>query len=304
MPDFVISGARGFIGRNLIENLRAKGFSVCDARDFQKSPSKAKIFVNCANIASNPFASARLLRSNYASAAGNAECFIQLQSFVGLHGSGDIDVGKFNCNKRPFILSFYALGKLLQEYILCQMTGRGTKIILAYLPAVLGTGGDWSTVIELTKRNGVMLPPLNPESRPNFIDVSDVVFFVIEAHRKLYSMTPALQRVILCRRETQKLSWIEFLSGKRTPDGVCAPVKELPYRLSQKQKVTEALRAAISLALIIGWYSGFVILLEHLWMGGCPPSAPKGPPRESIIWFPGIFRHIVAKQPYIPPTAE
>lgn len=302
MPDFVVSGARGFVGRHLVEGLRSAGHSVSDARDFHKTSERAGIFINCANIASSPFAGARLLRANYAQAVGRVDTFLHLPSFVGLHGAGAIDTAQFNCGKRPLMLSPYALGKLLQERILCAEAGKGPHIVLAYLPAVLGPGGDWSAVIDKARRNGVMLPPMSPEARPNFIDVADVLAFLVQAHGSLRPAIPGLQRVILCRPESERLSWMAFLSGKTAPDEAGELARQIPYHLSTTQKVKEVLRGVISLLLVMGWYSGLVSLFERLWAGKIPPSRLKGTPPDdgAPVWFPGIFKIIVGKQPYIP----
>ena len=118
MPDFVISGAGGFIGRHLSATLAARGFTVEDYKTFRDGGANAGTFVHCANIHDNPRDNAAFTADVLATVAPRVVRFVELQSFATLHGHGRINPAAFNCGKMPLLIAPYPLGKLLQEHVL------------------------------------------------------------------------------------------------------------------------------------------------------------------------------------------
>lgn len=299
MLDFVVSGSRGFIGARISAQLRASGFAVASDHDFAKSGETTRFFVNCANIAASPAENVRLLNEKIELARFRAEVFVQLQSFITLHGRGEISTHAFNCGKRPALLDRYAAGKLEQERVICNrlMPPFVPHVCLLYLPAVLGKGGAWSAVLAQARAFGFALPEeLDPRARANWIDVDDIASFLSAYHAKPPSAP--LARAILNRAEGERLTWPEFLSGAAGTSVSDAFKENLRDRL--KWAVSRTKQRLIARA----FRSNILVPGEHFLRKLSGSQVPEPSHRmpeiaEHRLRFHGLIRHIVATQEFI-----
>lgn len=295
MPDFVISGASGFIGGYLSSALAARGFEVADYREFRDGRDSARTFVHCANIHDQPRDNAILAADMLATMAPRVRRFVQVQSFATLHGGGRLDPARFNCGLVPLVMAPYPLGKLLQEQVLCRDTRRhpGLALRFVYLPAVLGEGGSWSALLATARNHGVMLPPLmSAAARANHIEVEDLANHLAATPGDI---AHGIARAILNRPVSATLRWPAFFAG--------AAVRN-----------DNSVQGIVRLAATMGALSAY-----RLMMVLAPPRLPPGeidrrPPRPrdpagqktgdtggtEPVRFTGLIAHVVRTQPYIP----
>jgi nucleoside-diphosphate-sugar epimerase len=291
MPDIVISGAGGFIGRHLAEAFAAAGLTTASYRDFRDGGATADTFVHCANIHADPRENATFTADVLATVAARVKRFVQLQSFATLHGLGGLDAARFNFGKTPVVMAPYGLGKLLQEQAICAEATRhtGLAIRLLYLPVVLGDGGSWSRVLDQAKRNGVVLPPrMRGAARANYIEVGDVARHLLDTRA---DTAPGVTRTILNRPDSANLVWEAFFAGaKVTHDG------------SPKSLV----KLAVTGAALCAYRLKSMLMPAKTPPGTVdrrPPHAPSpapAPPGEHPVRFTGLIQHIVRTQPYLP----
>jgi nucleoside-diphosphate-sugar epimerase len=297
MIDFVVSGSRGFIGRQLMERLQTAGYSVMSDREFANSQQQAGTFVNCANIADSPSQNLALLESKIALADQRCARFVQLQSFSTLVGSGRLSLDEPNCGLRPHVMNMYSAGKFEQERLLSRHAQRGfvPSVLLVYLPVVLGKGGSWSAAIAQSQRHGFLLPQPMPETaRANWVDVADIAAFLIDAHTE--ASAAGLRRVILNRPESESTTWPDLLGGAALAPAGASAKAEL-----KEWAVAGAMRA-IAMLSRLGLLVPLDGLLRRVLRAG--DSAPKH--TTAIPNEPLVFRSLmktIARQPYVPSTS-
>jgi nucleoside-diphosphate-sugar epimerase len=293
LPDFVISGAGGFIGAHLSSALAARGFAVSDYRAFRDGDARAGTFVHCANIHDNSRDNAAFTADVLATVGPRVRRFVQLQTFATLHGGGRLAPARFNFGKQPLLMAPYPFGKLLQEHVLCRDAEHypALAVRLVYLPAVLGEGGSWSAVIAAARQNGVVLPPLmRASARANHIEVADLADHLAATAG---DGAPGIARAILNRPASAKLTWRAFFAGARVTDD--ASVQGMA-----KLAATEGALAAYRLMT--------AVRPPHLPPGAIDRRPPRPPgarePRNGRtaepVRFTGLIAHIVRTQPYIP----
>jgi nucleoside-diphosphate-sugar epimerase len=291
MPDIVISGAGGFIGRHLTAAFSAAGLTTASYRAFRDGRETADTFVHCANIHGDPRENAAFTADVLATVGPRVKRFVQLQSFATLHGLGRLDRSRFNFGKSPLVMAPYGLGKLLQEQAICAEAMRhpALAIRLLYLPVVLGDGGSWARVREQARRDGVILPPrMSGAARANYIEVDDVARHLLDARG---DTAAGLTRTILNRPDSANLVWEAFFAGaKVTQDGSPKSLVKLA--------VTGAALAAYRLksALVAAKIAPGTIDRRPPHPPTPAPEAPGAQP----VRFTGLIQHIVRTQPYLP----
>ena len=291
MPDIVISGAGGFIGRHLTAAFAAAGLTTASYRGFRDGSATAETFVHCANIHADPRENAAFTADVLTTVAARVKRFVQLQSFATLHGLGGLDPQRFNFGKSPLVMAPYGLGKLLQEQAICAQAARhrGLAIRLVYLPVVLGEGGSWSRVREQAGRNGVALPPrMSGAARVNYIEVDDLGRHLLDTRG---DVAPGLTRTILNRPDSANLVWEAFFAGaKVTHDG------------SPKALV----KLAVTGAALCAFRLKGVLMPAKIPPGAIDKRPPHGSahpadaPKTQPVRFTGLIQHIVRTQPYLP----
>jgi len=291
MPDIVISGAGGFIGRHLTTACAAAGLTTASYRDFRDGSEAADTFVHCANIHGDARENAAFTADVLATVATRVKRFVQLQSFATLHGLGTLDPQRFNFGKSPVVMAPYGLGKLLQE----QAIGAGAAryptlaIRLLYLPVVLGEGGSWARVREQARRNGVVLPPrMSGAARANYVEVDDVARHLIDTRGDTAAGTT---RTVLNRPDSANLVWEAFFAGAN-----------VAYDGSPKSLV----KLAVTAAALCAYRAKSMLMPATIPPGTTdrrPPHAPSPAPEapaEQPVRFTGLIQHIVRTQPYLP----
>lgn len=294
MPDFVISGAGGFVGGHLMSALAARGFDVADYRAFRDDGGSAATFVHCANIHDRPRENAAFTADVLATVAPRVRRFVQLQSFATLHGAGQFDPARFNCGRFPLLMAPYPQGKLLQEGVLCRDARRhpALAIELVYLPAVLGNGGSWSAVIAAARQNGVVLPPLMSEAaRANHIEIDDLAGHLAATAG---DAAPGVVRIILNRPVSATLRWRAFFAGAR---------------VREDNSVMGMTRLAATAGALAAYRVMTALAPWRLPPGALDTRAPRpqaSTARESReagraepVRFTGLIGEIVRTQPYI-----
>jgi hypothetical protein len=290
MPDIVISGAGGFIGRHLNAAMSAAGLATTSYRAFRDESETADTFVHCANIHADPRENAAFTADVLATVGNRVKRFVQLQSFATLHGLGRLDAKSFNFGKSPLVMAPYGLGKLLQEQAICQEAARypALAIRLIYLPVVLGDGGSWSRVLEQAKRHGVALPPLmSGAARVNYIEVDDVACHLLDTRG---DTAPGIARAILNRPDSANLVWEAFFAGAT-----------VTHDDSPKSLVT----LAVTGAALCAYQLKSVLMPAKIAPGALdrrPPHAPTAQqpePAAHPVRFTGLIQHIVRTQPYL-----
>jgi nucleoside-diphosphate-sugar epimerase len=296
MPDIVISGSGGFIGGCLTAAFAARGLAVADYHAFRDRQDGADTFVHCANIHGSPRDNAAFTADVLATVGGRVKRFVQLQSFATLHGPGRLDATAFNFGKTPLLMAPYPYGKLLQESVLCGDARHypGLAMRFVYLPAVLGTGGSWSTVLTTAKRNGVVLPPLmRGAARANYIEVGDIADHLAATAG---DVAPGIARAILNRADSATLDWRAFFAGAQVNDDSSA-------RAVAKLAATGAALAAYRLMTALKPFRVPQGEIDRRPPRPRPQTAPdRGAEDHSPepVRFTGLVQHIVRTQPYIP----
>lgn len=291
MPDIVISGAGGFIGRHLTAAFAVAGMTTARYRAFRDGSETADTFVHCANIHGDPRENAAFTADVLATVGKRVKRFVQLQSFATLHGLGRLDPQCFNFGKSPLVMAPYGLGKLLQEQAIGVEAARypALAIRLLYLPVVLGEGGSWSRVLEQARRNGVVLPPrMRGAARANYIEVDNVARHLIDTHG---AAATGLTRTILNRPDSANLVWEAFFAGAKVAhDGAPKSLVKL----------------AVTGAALCAYRLKSVLMRAKIPPGTSdrrPPHAPA-PASEAAgaqpVRFTGLIQHIVRTQPYLP----
>src|SRR5580692_9200431 len=269
MPDIVISGAGGFIGRHLTSAFAAAGVTTASYRAFRDGGETADTFVHCANIHADPRDNAAFTADVLATVAPRVKRFVQLQSFATLHG----------------------LGKLMQERAIRAEAARhpALAIRLLYLPVVLGEGGSWSRVLDQARRNGVALPPLmSGAARANYIEVGDIARHLLDTRSDL---APGIARAILNRPDSANLVWEAFFAGAH-----------VTHERSPKSLV----KLAVTHAALHAYRLKSVLEPAKIPAGTIdrrPPHAPARAPEAADaqpVRFTGLIQHIVRTQPYLP----
>ena len=291
MPDFVISGAGGFIGRHLAKAFAAAGLATASYRDFRDGGATAETFVHCANIHADPRENAAFTADVLATVAARVKRFVQLQSFATLHGLGGLDAARFNFGKTPVVMAPYGLGKLLQEQAICAEAARHPQLAvrLLYLPVVLGEGGSWSRVLDQARHNGVVLPPrMSGRARANYIEVGDVARHLIDTRS---ATAPGLRRAILNRPDSANLLWETFFAGAK---------------VAHDGSPRSLVKLAVTGAALCAYRLKSVLMPAKIPPGTIdrrPPHAPSpapAAPAAQPVRFTGLIQHIVRTQPYLP----
>jgi nucleoside-diphosphate-sugar epimerase len=294
MPDIVISGAGGFIGRHLGKAFAAAGLSTASYRDFRAGSEAADTFVHCANIHADPRENAAFTADVLATVGTRVKRFAQLQSFATLHGLGRLDPARLNFGKSPLVMAPYGLGKLTQEQAICAEAARHPQLAirLLYLPVVLGEGGSWSRVLDQARRNGVVLPPrMSGAARANYIEVDDVGRHLLDTRGDTGA---GIKRAILNRPDSANLVWEAFFAGAKVMhDGS-------PKSL---------LKLAVTGAALCAYRLKSTLMPAKIPPGtvDCRPPHPPSPvpaaPGAQPVRFTGLIQHIVRTQPYLPAEA-
>jgi nucleoside-diphosphate-sugar epimerase len=291
MPDIVISGAGGFIGRHLTSAFAAAGRTTASYRAFRDGGETADTFVHCANIHADPRDNAAFTADVLATVAPRVKRFVQLQSFATLHGLGRLDATRFNFGKAPLVMAPYGLGKLMQEQAICAEAARhpALAVRLLYLPVVLGEGGSWSRVLDQARRNGVALPPLmSGAARANYIEVGDVARHLLDTRSDL---APGIARAILNRPDSANLGWEAFFAGA-----------QVTHERSPKSLV----KLAVTHAALHAYRLKSALKPAKIPAGTIDRRAPHAPspaPAAAAaqpVRFTGLIQHIVRTQPYLP----
>jgi hypothetical protein len=270
-----------------------------------------RFFVNCGNNSNHPIANGALIRRMWHLAAPHATCFVQISSFVTLHGNGVLDRTRPNFGKRPWILDLYAAGKLLQESFLLSRR-EGPVVWLVHLPAVLGSGSNWTQIIAGAQRHGVAgFSDLEPQARPNFIGVEDLGRFLEEKAVNAAGSVPAPavrtpRRFILSRPQAQHLTWMQFMGGMTDPAGPGRQAREVDAPVSLVNRFKNVARVLVMLMLGLGWRLGVLQWWEEMRNrseAGFPrydwPLPPPRPQPEEVVRFRGLTRHLLRTQPYL-----
>ncbi len=294
MPDIVISGAGGFIGRYLSSALASAGLATASYAAFRDGSDRADTFIHCANIHSNPRDNAAFTSDVLATVSGRVNRFVQLQSFITLHGLGGLDATKFNFGKSPLLMAPYGAGKLLQEQVLCRDAARHPKLAirLLYLPVVLGEGGSWSRVLQQAKRSGVALPPLmSAQARVNHIEVGDVARHLLETRG---DAAPGIRRAILNRAESATLTWDDFFRDAR---------------VTHEGSPKSIIKLAVTGGALAAYRLKGALMPAKLPAGAIDRRPPRPPSpladedrSAQPVRFTGLVQHIVRTQPYLPAT--
>jgi len=295
LPDFVISGAGGFIGRHLSATLAARGFTVEDYKTFRDGGANAGTFVHCANIHDNPRDNAAFTADVLATVAPRVVRFVELQSFATLHGHGRINPAAFNCGKMPLLIAPYPLGKLLQEHVLVRDAPRYPRLAvrLVYLPAVLGEGGSWSAVRAAAQRNGVVLPPrMRADARANYIEVGDLAGYIAATAG---DTAAGVARIILNRSDSAALRWQDFFAGAAIAEDTTA---------------AGLARLAATMGALAAYRAMTTPMPLRLPAGAIDRRAPRPHqaalakrPSTEPVRFTGLIAHVVRTQSYIAANA-
>jgi hypothetical protein len=290
MPDFVISGASGFIGTSLMSAFTEAGFTSESYDMFRESDAVATTFVHCANVYADPAQNAALTADVLSTVAPRIKRFVQLQTFATLHGSGSLDAARFNFGKVPLLMASYGHGKLSQERVICSSLARFPVLALRllYMPVVLG-GGVWAEQLEQAKRHGVRLPPLmSKQARANHIHVDDLSRHLIESQG---DSDAGIKRTILNRAESRTLTWPEFFKGT-----------DIRYETSPKNLT----KLGLTLASLAAYRGKMLLSPDAIPVGQSdrrPPRAVKTraeePPPARPLRFSGLIQQIVRLQPFL-----
>lgn len=284
MARYRLNGTRGFVGSVLLSRLDDPERASSD-----NAARPADLFVNLANIATDARENLALLERNVASYGGSVRHWVQIQSFVTLHGDGTFDPDDYNVGFRPKLGDQYVMGKLAQERYLIDalQTGRIQGLTLIYLPAMLDEGGSWDVTIKRAQAYGYLLPDMANDARCNFAYIDDLATTL--AH---VDSSATCQRIVLNRQEAALTRWTDVLGPKRLFHRDLGIKRALGSRLRAVYAQVKARRVAnrgvptaadvVDFAVPVPVAMGAVVF---------PSAAP--------VEFFGVTRHLIANQPFM-----
>lgn len=290
--DVVIAGSGGFIGRLLTSALAGHGIETADIRAFARDSGTANVLVNLANIPGDPAADLRLLNERIALVGRRVDHWLQVQSFITLHGCGTLRLSRFNVGFTPTALNRYGVGKLMEERRLVHATTAGEvgALTFAYLPAVLDEGGPWARIRAQASRKGYVLPRrMSPIARANFMYISDLADVVLAWRAK--SDLPAVTRLIVNDPLSRTTTWPELLGSRRLD----------PPQLGRSATFRGVIRDVKARAS--AGYLATAVAMGRLGppVGGAAEAGSREP--DGPVEFSGPVRLVVRQQGFLPPTS-
>ena len=284
MAKYRLNGTRGFVGSALLS-----GLDDAERASSDNAARPADLFVNLANIATDARENLALLERNVASYGGSAHHWVQIQSFVTLHGDGSVDPDDYNVGLRPRLADQYVMGKLAQERYLIDalQTGRIPGLTLIYLPAMLDEGGAWHATIKRAQAYGYLLPNMADEARCNFAYIDDLATTLTRV-----DPSATCRRILLNRPEAASTRWTDVMGSKRLSSGDLGMKHALKSRLRAVYAQVKARRVANrgvpAAADVVG-----LAVPQPVATGLAALSSP------TPVEFFGVTRHLIAHQPFM-----
>jgi hypothetical protein len=279
-----LNGTRGFVGSALLAQLddaeRASSDNVDRSTD---------LFVNLANIATDAHENLALLDRNVTSYGGSARHWVQIQSFVTLHGDGRLDPDACNAGFRPRLSDQYVMGKLAQEQYLLDalQTGRIQGLTLIYLPAMLDEGGAWNATIKRAQAYGYLLPDMADDARCNFAYIDDLATTLTRV-----DPSASCRRILLNRPEAATTRWSDVMGAKRLSPRDLGMQHALKSCLRAVYAQVKARRVA-SRGVPVAADIADLTVPEPTAVGAAVPAPP------APVEFFGVTRHLIAHQPFL-----
>lgn len=284
MARYRLNGTRGFVGSALLAML-----DDAERASPDNAAHHADLFVNLANIATDARENLALLERNVASYGGSARHWVQIQSFVTLHGNGTLDRDAHNAGFRPRLGDQYVMGKLAQEqYLLDALrTGRIPGLTLIYLPAMLDEGGAWDATIKRARAYGYLLPDMADNARCNFAYIDDLATTLSRV-----DPSASCRRILLNRPEAATTRWSDVMGTKRLS----------PRDLGMKHALKSHLRAAYAQVKARRVAGRGVPVAADIADLAVPEPVGAGtavPSPAAPVEFFGVTRHLIAHQPFL-----
>lgn len=284
MTRYRLNGTRGFVGSALLTGLHDAERASSD-----NAGRPADLFVNLANIAMNARENLALLERNVTSYGGSARHWVQIQSFVTLHGDGTFNPDDYNVGFWPKLGDQYVMGKLAQErYLLDALrTGRIPGLTLIYLPAMLDEGGAWDTTIKRAQAYGYLLPDMAKDARCNFAYIDDLA-------NTLTRVDPSAtcRRILLNRQEAASMRWTDVMGPKRLSYRDLSTKHVLKSRVRALYAQVKARRVA-DLGVPAAADVVNITVPEPVTMDAAALPSP------APVEFFGVTRHLIAHQPFM-----
>lgn len=265
--DVVVSGAGGYIGQRLIPLLCKKGLTVVDSLTFSAHPSmNARWFVHLANIHGNPTANATLTAETLHQYHRRVQGWVIPMTFSTLHGSGKLDEESLNAGKRPWLLSPYAAGKLLQEKILTAFATRHQQpILLPYLPHIDNPLSPWRLWQQQVRTHGIFVGgQWKSGAAPSLLSLEDLADWLSSKLNE--TPAPGITRSVL-RNPKRDTTWNKAFGEKNL---------RAWYWPTPLHKVIFGVRKAIEIALALAWRMGLLGVACHvLWRARHVPVSAR-----------------------------
>lgn len=284
MSRYRLNGTRGFVGSALLA-----GLDDAERASPENADRPTDLFINLANIATDARENLALLERNVASYGASARHWVQIQSFVTLHGDGTLDPDACNAGFRPKLGDQYVMGKLAQEqYLLDALrTGRIPGLTLIYLPAMLDEGGAWDATIKRAQAYGYLLPGMADDARCNFAYIDDLA---IALNR--IDPSASCRRILLSRPDAATTHWSDVMGTKRLS----------PRDLGMKHALRSHLRAVYAEVKARRVASRGVPVAADIVNLAVPEPVAAGaavPAPLTPVEFFGVTRHLIAHQPFM-----
>lgn len=284
MARYRLNGTRGFVGSALMSRL-----DDAERASSDNAERPADLFVNLANIATDARENLALLERNVASYGGSARHWVQIQSFVTLHGDGILDLDDYNVGLRPRLGDQYVMGKLAQERYLIDalQTGRIPGLTLIYLPAMMDEGGAWDATIKRAQAYGYLLPDMADKARCNFAYIDDLATTLTRV-----DPSATCRRILLNRPEAASTRWSDVMGPKRLSYRDLDINHALKSRLRTVYAHVKARRIADR---------GVPAAADVVDIAVPEPVAISVtvPPSPAPVEFFGVTRHLIAHQPFM-----
>lgn len=284
MARYRLNGTRGFVGSALVS-----GLDDTERASPDNAARPADLFVNLANIATDARENLALLERNVATYGGSARHWVQIQSFVTLHGNGTLDPDACNAGFRPKLGDQYVMGKLAQEQYLIDAlrTGRIPGLTLIYLPAMLDKGGAWDATIKRAQAYGYLLPDMADDARCNFAYIDDLA---ITLNR--IDPSASCRRILLNRPDAATTRWSDVMGARRLSPRDLGMKHALKSRLRAIYAQAKARRVADRGVPVAADITDLAIP-EPMATGAAVPAPP------APVEFFGVTRHLIAHQPFM-----
>jgi hypothetical protein len=136
------------------------------------------------------------------------------QSTTSFTGPCCFDPRVHNCGFRPRFSDIETADKLAVERDVLRHAPNGLSTTFIYLPALLGTGGEWAHLLTEARQYRRVTLPVVANARANHIDVQEVANRLARLLEREEDSTEGIRRLIWVSEISRELTWTDFFRAQ------------------------------------------------------------------------------------------